>query len=86
MPAEPVRTSEAFEQGLRYLGEIPLSNATIRAALTRAASTWQDMLAAVRNSGAVAGRVTLAAASEALLELFDQLTGEYEQSMQLLMG
>lgn len=86
LPAELVPTIEAFEQGLRYLGEIPLSNATIRAALTRAASTWQDMLAAVRNSGAVAGRVTLAAASEALLELFDQLTGEYEQSMQLLMG
>lgn len=86
MPAELVPTIEAFEQGLHYLGEIPLSNATIRAALTRAASTWQDMLAAVRNSGAVAGRVTLAAASEALLELFDQLTGEYEQSMQLLIG
>jgi AmiR/NasT family two-component response regulator len=86
MPAELVPTIEAFEQGLRYLGEIPLSTPTIRDALARAATTWQDMQAAVRNSGAAAGRVTLAAASEALLELFDQLTGEYEQSMQLLMG
>ena len=31
-------------------------------------------------------RITLAASSESLLELFDALTREYEQSMQMLMG
>ena len=30
--------------------------------------------------------ITLAASSESLLELFDALTREYEQSMQMLMG
>jgi len=45
---------------------------------------WQEMLQAVRAGATPAARLTLAATSEALLELFDRLTREYEQSMQLL--
>ncbi|MFM2053092.1 MAG: hypothetical protein RL456_1129 [Pseudomonadota bacterium] len=85
-PAELAPTVEAFERGLSYLGEIPLSNPAIREALAQAATTWQAMLAAVRGGTTPASRVSLAATSEALLELFDRLTREYEQSMALLMG
>ena len=44
------------------------------------------MLAAVRAGAQQGARITLAASSESLLELFDALTREYEQSMQMLMG
>lgn len=86
LPVELAPTAEAFERGLTYLKDIPLSTAAIRGATAAADLRWQDLLSAVRGGGTPAARVTLAAASEALLELFDRLTREYEQSMQLLMG
>ena len=86
LPAELAPTVDAFERGLRYLKDIPLSTATIREGIAAADLRWQDMLSAVRSGGAPAARMTLAATSEALLELFDHLTREYEQSMQLLIG
>jgi hypothetical protein len=86
LPAELAPTAEAFEHGLAYLKDIPLSTPAIREATAAAELRWQEMLAAVRGGAAPSARVTLAAASEALLELFDRLTHEYEQSMQLLMG
>jgi AmiR/NasT family two-component response regulator len=86
LPAELAPTAEAFERGLTYLKDIPLSTPAIRGATAAADLRWQEMLVAVRSGAAPSARVTLAAASEALLELFDQLTREYEQSMQLLMG
>ncbi|WP_442775882.1 type IV pili methyl-accepting chemotaxis transducer N-terminal domain-containing protein [Sphaerotilus montanus] len=86
LPVELAPTAEAFERGLTYLKDIPLSTAAIREATAAADLRWQDLLSAVRGGGTPAARVTLAAASEALLELFDRLTREYEQSMQLLMG
>lgn len=86
LPAELSPTAEAFERGLAYLKDIPLSTPAIREATAAADLRWQEMLAGVRGGVAPSARVTLAAASEALLELFDQLTREYEQSMQLLMG
>ena len=79
-------TAEAFERGLAYLHEIPLSTPLIREGLARAEATWRDMLAAVRAGAQQGARITLAASSESLLELFDALTREYEQSMQMLMG
>lgn len=90
-PAEPLPvdlapTAEAFERGLAYLHEIPLSTPLIREGLARAEATWRDMLAAVRAGAQQGARITLAASSESLLEVFDALTREYEQSMQMLMG
>jgi AmiR/NasT family two-component response regulator len=86
LPAELAPTAEAFERGLAYLREIPLSTPAIREGTAAAELHWQEMLAAVRAGATAAARVTLAAASEALLERFDRLTREYEQSMQSLMG
>jgi AmiR/NasT family two-component response regulator len=86
LPDDLAPTAEAFEHGLAFLKRIPLSTPAIREATADADHRWQEMLAAVRSGAPPVAQVTLAAASEALLELFDRLTREYEQSMQLLMG
>jgi AmiR/NasT family two-component response regulator len=86
LPGDLAPTAEAFERGLAFLRHIPLSTPSIREATAEADACWQEMLAAVRSGATPAARVTLAATSEALLELFDRLTREYEHSMQLLMG
>jgi AmiR/NasT family two-component response regulator len=86
LPDDLAPTVEAFERGLAFLQHIPLSTPSIREATAEADARWQEMLAAVRSGATPAARVTLAATSEALLELFDRLTHEYEHSMQRLMG
>lgn len=79
-------TAEAFEQGLTYLREIPLSTPVIRQSLEAAQSAWDRMLDGAREATQPPGRLAVASASEELLDLFDRLTGEYERSMQMLMG
>ena len=81
-----VETAAAFEEGLARLGSAPLSTPEIRALLERGGQAWQALRAAIPHVGQAAGRVKLAAASEELLELFDQLTEAYENSIQVLMG
>ena len=82
----------AFEEGLRYLNGIPLSSAAIRDGLTAAAQGWEQMQACASGAARVAGRdraarlELLANASENLLEVFEQLSAQYESSMQMLMG
>lgn len=84
---QPVHdTVQAFEQGLAYLRDIPLSSAQIRELLAGADVAWQQMLAGARQPASAEGRLALASASEELLALFDRLTGAYEHSMQMLMG
>lgn len=82
----------AFEDGLRYLNGIPLSSAAIRDGLAEAAHAWEQMQACASGAARVAGRdraarlELLANASENLLEVFEQLSAQYESSMQMLMG
>lgn len=92
LPGDAARDAEAkrivteFDQALQYLGSVPLSTRDIREGLATAARTWGAMLAAVQRVHEADGRLALAGSSEALLELFDRLTGQYEHSMQGLMG
>jgi len=83
---EIASTAEAFEQGLSYLREIPLSTPVIRQSLEAAQAAWDRMLDGAREAAQAPGRLAVASASEELLDLFDRLTGEYERSMQMLMG
>ncbi|HLL11573.1 MAG TPA: ANTAR domain-containing protein [Rubrivivax sp.] len=71
-----------FESGVAYLEGLPLVDRDIRAGLAAAATQWQLLLSA--DPGKPAGRETLVAASEALLELLEGLTAHYERSMQVL--
>ncbi len=81
-----------FERAQAYLNGLPLSTADIRSALMDASRDWQLLLAAAAQAPRPAGRDrrarldTVAHASEALLASFEQLTTQYEHSMQMLMG
>lgn len=83
---EIASTAEAFEQGLSTLRGMPLSTPLIGQSLDAAQSAWLRMLDGARDAAQAPGRMAVASASEELLELFDRLTGEYERSMQMLMG
>lgn len=77
----------AFEQALAYLNDIPLTSTGIRASLEAGAAHWQQMLAAT--DGLQAGGAALehlATASEGVLDVFELLTEDYENSMQMLVG
>jgi hypothetical protein len=81
-----------FERAQAYLNGLPLTTADIRSALMDATRDWQLLLAAAAQAQRPAGRDrrarldTVAHASEALLASFEQLTTQYEHSMQMLMG
>jgi AmiR/NasT family two-component response regulator len=76
----------AIDQGLNYLNSIPLSTPDIRSALTAATQGWQQMMAGATQAARPAGQERLADASESLLDVFEQLSGHYERSMQMLVG
>jgi hypothetical protein len=84
--AELARTAETFEQSLAHLRAIPLCTGEIRALLDNAERIWKEVAAAARQVGQASGARSLDAASDALLALFEQLTDQYERSMQVLMG
>lgn len=86
MQADASTTRAAFEQALEYLATAPLSTSEIRASLADARIAWNEMTHAIDTLDTPGGQTRLAIASESLLALFDRLTGEYERSMQLLMG
>jgi AmiR/NasT family two-component response regulator len=75
-----------FEAGLSSLRSAPLSTPDIRSLLADGEAAWELLRAALPKAAQPAGRKQIAAASEALLELFDRLTDAYEHSIQLLMG
>jgi hypothetical protein len=81
-----------FEHSMAQLQGLPLSTPEIRETLDAAAQDWQRVLAGATHIHRPAGRdrllrlEDLAAASESLLEGFERLSGQYERSMQMLMG
>jgi AmiR/NasT family two-component response regulator len=81
-----------FESGLALLNGLPLSTPEIRHTLDAAAREWEQLVAGAVHIQRPAGRDRLlrleglAAASESLLEGFEQLSAHYERSMQMLMG
>ena len=84
--AAAVETIAAFEATLRHLDAAPLGTPAQRSSLAAAAAEWQRMLAGVRDAADAPGRQTLAAASDALLARFEQLTVEYGRMAQQLFG
>ena len=75
-----------FEKSLAYLNTIPLSTPEIRNALEAAGKVWLLLVAGAADAHQSGGRERIALASEELLELFEQLSGHYERSMQMLVG
>jgi AmiR/NasT family two-component response regulator len=80
------QTREEFERAMNYLRGIPLSTPRTRDLLAQASGSWERMEAAVLRAGSPAGRAEVARESETLLRLFEELTEQYEGSMQVLLG
>ena len=76
----------AFEQALNYLNDIPLTSVGIRASLESGAVHWKHMAEAAAQLDGVDAVERLATASEGVLDVFEQLTADYEHSMQMLVG
>lgn len=79
-------TAAAFDRGLAELEGAPLSTPEIRAMLERGRTAWEALRAAVPAAAQPGGRIKVAGASEELLEVFDELTGAYQHSIQVLIG
>ncbi len=75
-----------FELAMLYLHDIPLGNRVTRDGLAAAQALWCQLVDGAGEIDRPAGRLQVAASSERLLDLFEQLTLEYERSMQMLVG
>jgi len=76
----------AFEAGLLELEAAPLSSAEIRASLAAVREEWLRLLRSLRELQGPEAAAGLARSSELLLSLLDQLTVQYQQSLQLILG
>jgi AmiR/NasT family two-component response regulator len=79
-------THAAFDAALLSLHALPLRNAEIARALQEADAAARELAAALPQAATLAGRCALGEASESALAAFERLVGEYESSMQLLVG
>jgi hypothetical protein len=90
--SEPAREAacapllDDFEATLLELERAPLSSPEIRSALATARDEWLHLLRGLHTTHSAEGRAALARSSEALLEVFDQLTASYERSLQVIMS
>jgi AmiR/NasT family two-component response regulator len=83
---ELAQTAATFEQALAHLQAAPLSTRDIRALLGDAERIWSHVAQSARHLHHARGARPLDAASETLLDRFEQLTEGYERSVQVLMG
>jgi two-component system, response regulator PdtaR len=90
---EPLRAAQReFEEALTYLNGIPLSTPDIHGTLAAAGVAWLEMVAAAQTAQRLGARKgathveALAAGSETLLGIFDQLSTHYEHSLHMLLG
>ena len=79
-------TATTFEKAMAHLQAAPLSTREIRALLGDAERIWSHVAQSARHLHHASGARPLDAASETLLERFEQLTDDYERSVQVLMG
>jgi ANTAR domain/Type IV pili methyl-accepting chemotaxis transducer N-term len=76
----------AIDDGVATLAASPLTSAEIRSALDAVREHWQRMRLGLRGDGGQDGLAMLARASDQLLDILDQLTADYERSLQLIMA
>ena len=76
----------AFDEAQTYLQQVPLSTPEIHRLLDAAALGWQQLQVGSAEVQHPAGQARLAQASEDLLNVYEQLSNQYETSMQMLMG
>lgn len=77
---------QAFEAGLVELEAAPLSSAEIRALLAEVRDEWLRLLRSLRDVKGAEAAAGLARSSELLLARLDQLTEQYQHSLQLILA
>jgi hypothetical protein len=77
---------DEFGDALGALGAMPLTTSEIRTSLEEAGRLGASMVQACARVATREGQHALGEGSEALLALFEDLTGRYERSMHVLMG
>lgn len=75
-----------FERALILLQAAPLGDAPLRERLREGVDAWAALRAASQRLDDPTGPIALAASSEAVLRVFDELTARYERSLDLLIG
>jgi len=84
--SEAAQAKREFDEALAGLDAAPLGTREIRDALDEAKRRWTDMTNSLGQVRSESGQRAVGESSEALLDLFEQLTERYERSMQMLMG
>lgn len=77
---------DAVEATLLELEQAPLSSPSARETLAAVREQWLHLLRGLRLSQDADGRHALCVASDAMLELFDRLTADYEHSLQTILS
>ncbi len=77
---------QAIDDGVAALLGSALTSPEIRSALAAVREHWQRMRLGLRGDGGDDGLALLAHASDQLLDILDQLTADYERSLQLIMA
>jgi AmiR/NasT family two-component response regulator len=84
--ADLTATLDAFSAGLAELEAAPLSSPAIRELLAQVHEEWLHLLRSLRGTPGAEAASGLARSSEVLLSHLDQLTLQYQQSLQLILG
>ena len=77
---------DQFESGLKELEAAPLTDAEIQQSLAAVREEWRRLLRSLRDVQGPQAAAGLARSSELLLTHLDGLTGQYQQSLQVLLG
>ena len=77
---------EQFQAAMDYLQEVPLSSAGIRDNLAMVVADWSRLRELLLSLGDPTTLDQVSNASERLLDVFERLTDQYEQAMQMLIG
>jgi nitrate/nitrite-specific signal transduction histidine kinase len=81
-----VPLAEQFEQALQDLERAPLTSAEIRDLLVKAREEWLRLARGVQQMSRPQAGISLVRSAEALVTTFDQLAGEYEHSLQVILS
>lgn len=85
-PALMAAGMDQFESGLKELEAAPLTNVEIQRSLAAVREEWRRLLRSLRDVQGPEAAAGLARSSELLLTHLDGLTGQYQQSLQVLLG
>ncbi len=80
------RLIEAFQKAMDFLIAAPLTSTSIQTALDAARAEWKHLTGLLEKTGEATTLSQISEAAEKLLGIFEHLTDQYEQALQVLIG